>query len=259
MANANDDLRGLYGEINFKKITKKRRILSSFIDFLLIVITYLLIFNFLGKPVITKIAKNDIDDINFITTQICEENSFPYRINQQNYNLVEIDMENYVAQLLNEDGSLSEEEAFDKYFDAVGKLTEKLTSDSNYVRYYSTFHTKCLYAYTISILLPVFIFEFIIPLTNKGRKTIGKFSTSTSLVNSKNNCTISNIKLVLRFIFIFVIEFVLFQIIFNQFSIIILALCELMFMLISQNVSSIHDLVVQTKVISDKYVNLIEE
>ena len=85
MNNDIQDLDALYGNIKTIKITKKRRYLSFIIDFFIILLFYLPLFSFATKPIITNIAQNDIQEINNITISICNQNNYPYIVNDSNY------------------------------------------------------------------------------------------------------------------------------------------------------------------------------
>lgn len=255
MANDSKDLEALYGNTPLIKITKKRRYLSFLLDFFIILLIYLPLFSFATKPIITNIAQNDIQEINNITISICNQNNYPYIVNNSNYKLIEIDINKFVEEKMKE--NITQEKAYDQYFDAYNNLNDKLMNNSEYIKYYSAFHVKNVYGAILTVLIPLIIFQFIIPLINK--KTIGNYITKTTICNLKNNQITSNIKISIRFLLILILNIIIPYVILNSLSFITIPLIELMFIIITKNKQTLINLISSTKIIEDKYINLIEE
>ena len=255
MNNDIQDLDALYGNIKTIKITKKRRYLSFIIDFFIILLIYFPLFNFATKPIITNVAQNDIQEINNITISICEQNNYPYIVNYSNYKLIEIDMNKFIEEKMKE--NITQEKAYDQYFDAYNNLNDKLINNTEYIKYYSSFHVKNVYGAILTSLIPLLIFQLILPLISK--KTIGNYITKTTISNSKNNQKTSNIKISLRFLLIFILNTIIPYVLFNFITFIMIPLIELMFIIITKNKQTLINLISSTKVIEDKYINLIEE
>ena len=153
--------------------------------------------------------------------------------------------------------NITQEKAYDQYFDAYNNLNNKLINSSEYIKYYSAFHVKNVYGAILTVLIPLIIFQFIIPLINK--KTVGNYITKTTICNSKNNQITSNIKISIRFLLILILNIIIPYVILNLLSFITIPLIELMFIIITKNKQTLINLISSTKIIEDKYINLIEE
>ena len=90
------------------------------------------------------------------------------------------------------------------------------------------------------------------------KKTIGNYITKTTICNSKNNQITSNIKISIRFLLILILNIIIPYVILNSLSFITIPLIELMFIIITKNKQTLINLISSTKIIEDKYINLIE-
>lgn len=260
MSQQNEDLEKLYSpNARQKKIGKGKRILSFLIDFLFILLVFFPLSIFVSKPIITSFSSDSIAKINEVAKEIYEENNLPYMTNKQNYNLIEIDYDSFIIMTKQENPTYTDEKINDLYFESYRKSQELIQSKGKYIDNYSVFYIKYLFINSITMLIPIFINYFLIPLLNKKRKSIGSFITKTSLVNVKDNNPISQVKVLLRFIFIFIVEFLLLYSIFNTYFFIVYPLMQIIFMLPTKNNYEIHDIVTRSIIIEDQYVGLIEE
>lgn len=257
MADANEDLALLYGQKEREKITKKRRFLSALIDFLLMVGLYLALFYTLGSFCIEKIASAPIERINQEVIRICEENNFPYMQGNQ-YKLYTLDTAAYIEQVKKEDSSLSQDDAVEKCQKAMSTLSEGLQKSATYTKDYSEFQKDYLFIYTLTIAVVLVPLELMIPIFDKKRRTIGMMITKQALVNAKDNLPASNVKVMIRFFLLFIIENFVFKLIMANYLYPLLALLGTIFVLATRECYTFHDVVSRTKVINQEFIGLEE-
>lgn len=258
MADSNEDLQLLYGLTDVKKITKGKRILSSLIDFLILVITYGVLFYTVGTISIKACSKNNIDAINSEVIRICDNYNYPYKEGYE-YGIYTLDTEKYFATQKEMNPSLSDDELAQKSTTAFNNLTEGLNNSDVYNENYNKFYRNYFLIYTSSMAIVNIVFELIIPMVDKKRRTIGMMITKQSLTNIKNNEICSNVKVMIRFFVLFVAECVLLRLLLTKFLFLILPLLELIFILATKQCFTLHEIVSGTKVIDARFVGLVED
>ena len=258
MSDTNEDLQLLYGLTDIKKITKGKRILSALIDFLIIVITYGMLFYTIGTISIKACSSNNIANINNEVVRICESYNYPYKEGYE-YGIYTFDTDAYYDVQKQKNPSLSEDELAQKSSEAFNNLTEGLNNSDVYNTNYNEFYRNYFLIYTATIAIVNIAFELIIPMFDKKQRTIGMMIIKQALVNIKNNEICSNVKVMIRFFILFVAECVLFRLLLTKFLFLILPLLALIFILATKQCFTLHEVASGTKVIDARFIGLVED
>lgn len=261
MANTEDDLLALYGETVApqKKIGNGRRLLTQLIDFVLVAGVFLLAFIFGGEPLIAHISKPNIDAINLVYQEMCDERGYVAVPNNEfGFYQVEVNsfMDNYIAA----HPTVSEEEAYDKYIEARGEVDLAITKTDVYKENHRVFYWNYIWNLALFLLVPILVFELLVPVFDKKyHRTIGMYITKTVMVNKKNNQTAFPQKLILRFFVTYIIEYFIFLLLMQLMGLLISFLLMAMFILATKRKYAPHDFFSFTKIIEKRYFGLIEE
>jgi uncharacterized RDD family membrane protein YckC len=92
-----------------------------------------------------------------------------------------------------------------------------------------------------------------IPLLTKKHQTIAMKLFKGALVSNKNGTLITSSQIFLRFLIIFITEFVCVYIILDWFGLIFLVLLTLFMISMSKNKSTFHDLILKCQVKKEEY------
>ena len=111
-----------------------------------------------------------------------------------------------------------------------------------YTETYRKFNSIYLLNFISCICVSTLIFELIIPLCNKRHKTIGMMIFKSNLVN-RDNIVASNSKILLRFLFIQIIELIAVYLLINWIGILFETLITLVLISFTGNRYALHDLV----------------
>lgn len=258
MANANDDLELLYGMKDVEKISKKKRFLSAFIDFLIFVLFYVLLFYTIGTKCIERYSASYIQNINNEVIRICDANEYPY-MKGSDYGIYTLDSSAYLKELKEKDSTLSDDDIAEKCQTALTNLQTKLNESETYKKNYGKFYRNYFLVYTGSIAISLLTFELIIPIFDKKKRTIGMMICKQALVNLKNNELASNVKIMLRFFILFVVENILFRYFLTSFLYIILPLLATIFVVATKPALTLHEILSGTKVIQEQFIGLQED
>jgi hypothetical protein len=256
MPNSDEDLARLYNaKAKAKKIGLGRRIAAFFIDFGLLIGVYCLIFFLAATPIIKNVSAMAIGDINATYALHCEGHGYPYYTNEANFGFYEMDDGKYVADLRSNDPSLTEEEAYDEYFDAYNGLVSEVKADAAYVTAYSEFQKWYLFFDMLSYLIPAMAFELAVPLLNKDRKTVSGFLLGASRVNTSDDRPVKGYKILIRFGVIFLVELFGFKVLLNYWSLLVIPLANLIMILAIPSRITLSGLCSASRLVETRLVN----
>ena len=222
-----------------------KRISIFLIDGLMSFISFLLLFFALGTFCIEKISANNIKEMNDYSTAIYIREDLPFEKNWPFY-ITELDYDKYIDHEVAK--NISVEDANSHYHETVAKVEKELNEIPEYKDAYNKFYLTYITTVLISISIPLFIFQLVIPMTNKKHQTLSMMMFKCAIVDSSTSTFVSNIKILLRFLILYTIEFLLVYILINWIGIIFVALITFCVISFTQNRSTIHDLFLKTKV-----------
>lgn len=230
-----------------KKYSIWKRLFTFIVDGLMTVILLTCLFFSLGTLIISNVSKNDINAINEMYVEICNEENLPYK--KEIYGFYRLDEAKYIKILIND--GYSEDKAGELSNEKYQKIDELLTLKDGYKTYYQKFHATYFITLFSFTALSTFIFEFLIPILNKKHQTLAMMMFKSCLVN-KDNIITSNIGIVIRYFFITIIEFLMIYLIFGLVGIIFETL--IMFILISftRNRLTFHDAIIRAHLVDVK-------
>lgn len=228
---------GLFQESN-KKYSITKRMLIFLIDGILTIGTIFALFFGICQFIIPSLANNEISQLNTWYQEICVSENVPYT--EGTYGIYKIDSKKYILQL-SEQG-IEEDKLMETYLQKVDELDDKLAKVDGYAETYRKFNSIYLLNFISCICISTLIFELIIPLCNKRHKTIGMMIFKSNLVN-RDNIVASNSKILLRFLFIQIVELIAVYLLINWIGILFETLITLVLISFTGNRYALHDLV----------------
>lgn len=222
-----------------------KRFFSFIIDaFLVLGISFFLIL-FVSNYSISHFAKEEILQINEIYREECEKKDYPYSVGPT-YGIYQLDFDNFVDNKIQE--GKAETEAIEDYFVAYEEIDKLVTGHEGFQKLYNSINSLYLLHVFLSFFLASMIFELIIPLFTRYHQTIGMMITKSCLVD-KENVIISNKKIFIRYLFLFILELLVAFLIFSYFGLIFVGLFSLVCISFTQNRMSFHDAIIKAKII----------
>lgn len=201
----NQDENLILDELTKKKVSVWKRFATFFTDLILIVGIFIALFFTVGDLTISNVAKSSIGKINEIYASECVKRDVPYK--EGTYGIYEVDKDKYIAKIIGT--SASYEDAMEKYNNMYYEIDTAIQSGEGYSDAYIKFSATYYVSFLVSAFIPTFVFLFLIPVLNKGRKTIGMLITKTSLAQDKTNVICSGGRVGVRCLSIYAIEFAL--------------------------------------------------
>ena len=258
MANMQTDPNMYQDSLNVReKISSKKRIGSEILNLLFILLATMLIFSTVGKKmVIPKFGMEYIDNINVIFTDLAKAEDYPTTVTT-NYGFIDIDEDLYMEAYI-KDNAESKELAYEKYLEARIDILTKVRADESFKLNNAKFNALHMFTYFLSVFIPLFIFEFLIPVFDKKSRTLGMKFYKSEMVNSNNNQNPNKMKLILRFFIILLFEHTLIRLFFGNSYFIIIILLDVIFVYVTKDKVLLHDLLSTTKVIDSKYAGIRE-
>lgn len=223
-----------------------KRICIFLIDGIMALILFAILLFALGNNVIKGTCKNEIQNLNNEFQNICEENNYPFK-EEKLYGLYVIDHDAWIAYCVDEQG-LTPEEAYESYerisSEVDNKLAENDIYNNAYKKFYAVYKTNIISCMFISLL----ILQLIWPLITKKRQTLTMMIFKASIVNKNTNIVAKNYQILLRFLIMFIVEFLLVYIFIESIGIIFVTLITMALISFTKNRSTIHDLVLKLKI-----------
>ena len=220
------------------------------VDIAISFVTYLIVFVTAGTFLINSVCEENINIANQEYIKVCEELNLPY-IQENQYGLYQIDFDTYMDNKV--EAGMDSEKAYEKYNEDETNLYNKLKENEKYTKAYSSFYLTYMFVAILSMAASLFVFQFIIPITTKKHQTIGMKIFKGAPVNNKTGVVISKMHVMLRFLIIFVTEFVCVYIILDWFGLIFLILITLFLISMTKTKSTFHDLILKCQVKKEEY------
>lgn len=229
-----------------KLYSATKRIITFLIDAILTLSLMFFLLFFVSNYTISYFASEEISQLNEIYQEECDKLDYPYSVDN-GYGIYQLDFEKYVDKQI--DNGLSEKEAIENYYKAYDELDKLVFQHEEANKPYRTIQNIYLLHVIISIFVATIIFELIIPLCNKYHQTLGMLLMKSALVDQGTHIVLSNIKVLLRFFFIFGVELLLVFIILNYIGLIFVGLFTLFFISLTKRRLTFHDAIVKAKII----------
>ena len=233
--------------INFseEKYSVWKRLSIFLIDGLTSLITFFIIFFTLGIFSVKSIAYSNIQEMNFISSEIYKRENIDYKPDGQ-FGIYQIDYDKFIDKEIEKDSDI--EKANEKYQETFDKIDKELNENMRYRENYGHFYGIYIATVVSSMLLPLLVFQFLIPLFSKSHQTLTMMMFHVALINTKTGALISGTKLLLRFLFIFTTEFLCVYLILNWIGLIFIVLSSFASISFTKNRSTLHDLVLKVKI-----------
>lgn len=235
--------RSLY-ENPTEKFSVWKRFLIFLIDGITTVGVTLALFLTVCNYSISALAKTQINNINVIMQEVCTEKSVPYK--EGRYGLYRVDTDKYI-QLLEESG-MAGDKAVEEGYNMVEKIDDLVVANKNYKDNYHKFRQIYLVNFIACLSISTIVFQLVIPLTNKNRRTLGMMTCRASLVDAEN-IIVDNKMAFFRFGVILLLELVAVYLIIGWLGIIFEALISIFIISITNRRLTIHDALLRTKII----------
>lgn len=253
MNNSSQDVQLFYGISKVKKITLGKRVLIYFVDFFFFLILYFAIFYSAGVRIISAVSQEAISGLNSQIALACQDFDYPYGPGSD-FGIFELKEDEFIDDLQTAHPELSEQDCYDLFFEADNKLNSSLSTNTQYIKFYSEFHRNYLLTDAACMLVPNLILIFLIPLYNRENRTLGMMIFKTTLTDSKDCRQTSKYKHIPRFV-IFFLELFITKVVFNYYSFITLPLMELVVMISTPKRQTIYDALSFTRVVNSESVD----
>ena len=232
-------------QLQEKKFSIWKRIFIFLLDGLMSFIVFVLLFNTIGTFLLKQICHNDIDILNTKYQNVCETNNYPYTIDKQ-FNLYIFDNAAYIDIKIND--GLTVEDAYEESEKKDQEITEILSKDPEYVKSYKKFYSNYKIMIVFDMFIPLLIFQLIIPLFTKKRQTLSMIIFKGTMVRKNDNVLISKNFLLLRFFFIFIVEFLIIYLLLSAIGTIFTVLITLIVICFTKNRLTLHDAILKLKI-----------
>lgn len=229
-----------------KKFSTWKRLLIFILDGLISLCFYAILFFTIGNFCVKKSANIWIETMNSNYIQVCEEQNYPF-VEEKQYGIVSLDEKQFVYQKIQ--AGQSNEEAYQNYLDVKNKIDSILKQNEQYTQSTSKFYLHYLFEVMLCMFTSLFIFQFVFPLCFKNQ-TIAMKCFKATIVNKKDYTMVSKYKLLLRFFIMYLLEFFLIYMILNIFGLVFLILISFVFISLSKQKLSFHDLLSSSCIIS---------
>lgn len=240
-----------------EKITVKKRMSTELLNLLLVLIISFTLFSTLGKKIIIPKFGNDyIKNINEVFIDYANKANYPSQISS-NYGFVDIDEDLYVEDYVKVNDE-SKEVAYENYLDARLEILSKVRANETFQVNNAKFNALHMFTFFIAVFIPLFIFEFLIPVFDQQSRNLGMMHYKTELVNLSDNQNPNKFKLILRFFIILLFEHLLIRLFFGNAYFIVLILLHIIFVYITKDKVLLHDLFSGTKVINSEFAGYSE-
>lgn len=242
------------------KTSLLKRLVVYYIDFVIIFLTYFLLFFFACKPIITNTSKTYVDKINECYIEACNNlNQGEYQgylmvDTTNNYGIQDLSKDEYSKTQKELNINITEEELEEKYTEAISKVEEKVSTMPVFLTNYNNFQRNYYLIVLLDLILVCFIYVLLIPLLNKDNKTIAMFIFKLAYVNIKDENHIMKYKILLRFLLEVLIDFVSIMIL-GEFFVLLPLLLSTILILATKNRLSIIDGITQSKIIDSNLIN----
>lgn len=235
------------GPVKKDKYFVFKRCISFIIDVLMLAAIYLSLLFSLGHLSIREIAKDNIVKINEIYATTAEAHGMSTTLDPF-LGVAELDRKAYIKYEVEENG-LDVEKAMDKFYEIEKKVNDDLNKNAEYRKYYNKFYITDKIVEICCMLVPLLVFQLIIPLCLRKRQTLGMMIFKLSIVKKKDNVYISQYQVLLRFFIIFITEYLLVSILLGITGILIVLFLSIVIMLITPNKLSLHDAMMLVRVV----------
>ncbi len=235
-----------------KRITIWKRLGVFILDCLMSVIIFLVLLYTATNPLIRVVAKNDIATMNNAYQETCEKYDYPYRA-ESLYGLYTFDQNTYLDYLIDNELETDVEKAYDKCQAISQAIDKELASNQEYQKGYKRFYSNYVVFTILTMFLPLFVFQLIIPLYSHKKQTLMMRAFKVAPVEKKSNVIISNKKVLGRFLIIFILETIVVWLLLSAVGIIFIILGSLACISITRHCLTFHDAILQIKVVDQNY------
>ena len=232
-------------ELENERYSIWKRILIFIIEGLTSLLVFIGLLFTLGNFIQRNVAYDEVQTMNYHTSIVLEELNLPSKIENQ-YGLIEFDQDTFLDLKVEE--GLSIESAVEEYNKQSEKVTEELVKIEEYTSSSGSFYAKYITIVISMMFIPLFIFQFLIPLLTKKHQTLTWMMFKVTLVDAKSNVILNSMKLLYRFILIYVMEFLFIYLLISWIGIIFLGLVTLVLISFTNNRLTVHDLVLKAKI-----------
>ena len=216
------------------------------LDGLMVLILFGALLFSLGNYAIKGICANDIQNINQEFQKVCEEKEYPFKKENQ-YGLYIIDHDTWITYCVEQQG-LTPEEAYESYEKISIEIDKELANSDIYNESYKKFYAVYKVSIVFCMFISLLILQLLLPLLNKKRQTLAMMIFKASIVNKSNNIVAKNYQILLRFLIMFIVEFLLVYLFIETIGIIFVVLITMVLISFSKNRITIHDLVLKLKI-----------
>lgn len=236
----------MYVEESFEKgISAWKRIFIFIIDGCLALIIFLALLYTAGNASIKAINHSEINTINLVYEEVCKEKAIPYKV-ESVYGFYQIDQNVIINQKVEE--GLDIEKAYSYYEEVNTEVNKNLQGYNEYVQAYKRFYSSYIVCNVVCMLIPLFIFEFIIPLFTRKHQTIGMMCFSLGIAYKKDNILAKNYTILFRFLFIFFIEFLIPYILLKLIGLVFVILLTFLSISFTKSKATFHDGILKLKI-----------
>ncbi len=234
-------------ETETRKFSIRKRMLIYFLDGLAAVIVFFVLLFTLGNFTVRNISKAEIATINLSYAEVCEEYGFPYKIESQ-YGLTTLDQTRFIEE--KEAEGMNSEEIAEAFNEAEERVDEALKKDETYKKAYSRFYSVYVVTVMMCMFVPLLIFQLIVPLCAKKRQTPFMKVFKGALVDRKSGVLLSANRVFLRFLMIFVVEFLSVYLLIGIIGEIFVVVLSLVLISFTDGRLCIHDALTQCRIAS---------
>jgi len=238
----------MYVEENFEKgISAWKRILIFIIDGCLALIIFLALLYTAGNASVKAINHNEINTINLVYEEVCKEKSIPYKV-ESVYGFYQIDQNSIINQKVEE--GLDVEKAYSYYEEVNTWVNKEIQGYDEYIQAYKRFYSSYIVCNVVCMLIPLFVFELIIPLLTRKHQTIGMMCFSLGIVYKKDNISVKNYTVLFRFLFIFFVEYLIPYILLKLIGLVFVILLTFLSISFTKSKATFHDGILKLKLAS---------
>lgn len=247
-------------QIKSKNVSIWKRLVAFLIDFACFFGVYYALFYSASKPLITYISQDNVVEINQAYQIACDNlNSESYQgyvmiEYEGNYGINNLDHDKYVAFVKEQKPELTEYELEDEYINALGTLESAVRKVPLYQKAYQVFYMKYLIIFSITLLIPAFIFSLLIPLFTPNKSTLGMLCFSFGFANSKDTTPVYPYKILFRFLIDYVALGLIPFLFLGDLTILILLILSLILLLFTKRRFTLTDALSLTKVLPSQWI-----
>lgn len=219
------------------------------LDGLMSLIIYIGLLLSLGNLTTREICKDSVNKMNQEFIKVSEVYNVPVKKEWQ-FGLIEIDRSKFIKIQVEEE-KLDIEKAVEKYNEVNKDINEVLDKNKTYVDESNKFYVVYKIVEVVCMFVPLFVFQFIVPLYTKKKQTLFMMAFHLVMVKRKTNTYVSKYQVMLRFFIIFTTEYLMLYLLFDLFGLLIAIFVSIVIILITPNKLALHDAAMMIKLVNE--------